>query len=144
MASSAQLQRQYNNLSAQKSTLESRVKELKSIQSKIYDSLSDYITKVNTYTGDARNAFRNGLTGATSKTTVDSALSDFSQKGVGTDSYLSSVLNNIANEISRCNRKISSLSSEMSSTKSAINTAKAKEKKAAEEAAAAAAAAASN
>ncbi len=131
---SSQLQAYCNTLKSDKKIFEKRVKELRSIQNSIYDSVSGHPTKVTGSTNDTRLSVRIGLGGISSLSALDSSLSRFEQKRVDADSDISNVLNNIANEITRCNNKMSSLDTEIATTNNAIRAAKAAEARAREEA----------
>ena len=131
MATSAELQANRKSLVGSKNTLTKRVTQLTKIKTAIESDLVGEPPKVNRVVSLTDSNLDMGLIGATSKSAIDSELQKFNQQNTTSDGEMSKVWSNIVDEINRCNREISSLDTQISSTDQAIRTAKENEAKAA-------------
>lgn len=128
MASSRQLRNEYDQLSADKRTYESRLRELNSIQRTLTGRIDSDVRDVNGRVSNTRNSLSDGLQGASSGKRNDNALEELKQKDVRSDRRMGDVCGNIAAEISRCQQEISRLDSQMSLKKGQIRDAEARER----------------
>lgn len=125
MATSAELKAKLSGLQTQKSTLETRLRNLKTVRTNILN-LSDEVVDVNLYYGNAKSALSTGLKG------VNTSLADgydvFKQSDPSVDGKMSGAIGDIDSEISRCQTELDSCISSISSTNTAYTNAKEAEK----------------
>lgn len=128
MASSRQLRNEYNQLSADKRTYESRLRELNTIERTLTGRIDSDVRDVNSRVSNTRSALSEGLKGASSGKRNDNALEELKQRDVRSDSRMGDVCGNIAAEISRCQQEISRLDAQMSLKKGQIRDAETRER----------------
>lgn len=131
MATIAELKERLAGLQIQKSTLEARLENLKTVRSNILN-LSDEVSDVNLYYNNAKSALRTGLKGA--NTSLADGYDVFKQSDPLDDEKMSGAVEDIDSEISRCQTELDSCISDIDSTNTAIADAEEAEREAAKEA----------
>lgn len=127
MATSVELRRQCQGLAGQKSQYESRRRELINVRNYLNNSLGGHISAINTSVFDTQGNYDTGVKGTVSSQRVAESLEAFNQKGIATDGNMGTVLNYVNEEISRCDRKISQLNTDIATKNSQIRTAQQRE-----------------
>lgn len=129
---SVQLEAELDSLSEKKSTLEKRLRELKTIEKNLSGRLDDEISDVNRDRANAKSNLSYGLSGMDNGSRLTEGYEKFHQKSADQDTDLGEALFNIESEIARCEQEISACSDNMRAKKQDIANAKKAEKEAEE------------